>query len=118
MIASYTFEPAVFAMYARIHISGSSFKNSQTTASRIQSYTDGKKKVISRKDVIGLGTTVNYPFFRYIEWSLHEPTPGVYSFEGENDFEHFVRLAEEENLLVILRPGPYICAERDFVSLI
>lgn len=41
----------------------------------------------------------------------------MYNFEGENDFEHFVRLAEEENLLVILRTGPYICAERDFVSL-
>lgn len=35
---------------------------------------------------------------------------------GENDVEHFIKLAEEEGLLVILRPGPYICAERDLVG--
>uniref|UniRef100_A0A1B6JXA2 Beta-galactosidase n=1 Tax=Homalodisca liturata TaxID=320908 RepID=A0A1B6JXA2_9HEMI len=50
----------------------------------------------------------------YIEWSRHESSPGTYSFSGENDFEYFVQLAQEEDLLVILRPGPYICSERDF----
>ncbi|XP_054271628.1 beta-galactosidase-like isoform X2 [Macrosteles quadrilineatus] len=49
----------------------------------------------------------------YVEWSRHEPQPGVFDFTGENDLEHFIKLAEEEGLLVILRPGPYICAERD-----
>lgn len=50
----------------------------------------------------------------YIEWSLHEPSPGVYDFTGEKDIAYFLRLAQKENLLVILRPGPYICTERDF----
>lgn len=40
----------------------------------------------------------------------------MYEFDGEKDIEYFLRLAAEQDLLVILRPGPYICAERDFVS--
>lgn len=51
-----------------------------------------------------------------MEWSSHEPDPRDYRFTGDNDIEYFIQLAAEEDLLVILRPGPYICAERDFVS--
>lgn len=29
------------------------------------------------------------------------------------DLVAFIKMAQEENLYVILRPGPYICAERD-----
>ena len=54
--------------------------------------------------------------FRYVEWSAHEPAYREYHFDGDEDLEYFVQLAHEEDLLVILRPGPYICAERDFVS--
>ncbi|XP_065208143.1 beta-galactosidase-like isoform X1 [Planococcus citri] len=53
----------------------------------------------------------------YVEWSSHEPSPGKYQFDGDNDLEHFLDLAVKEDLLVILRPGPYICAERDFGGL-
>lgn len=49
----------------------------------------------------------------YIEWSTHEPTEGDYRWNEMADLEQFIRIAEEENLYVILRPGPYICAERD-----
>lgn len=49
----------------------------------------------------------------YVEWSLHNPKEGVYNWEGIADLEQFVQLAQQEDLLVILRPGPYICAERD-----
>src|SRR2546421_4960758 len=50
----------------------------------------------------------------YIEWSSHEPEPGKYSFEGDNDVVAFIKEAQALDLLVILRPGPYICAERDY----
>ncbi|XP_025410669.1 beta-galactosidase-like [Sipha flava] len=50
----------------------------------------------------------------YVEWSFHEPTSGVYNFEGQADLEHFLTVLKEENMLVLLRPGPYISAERDF----
>ncbi|EDV41992.1 uncharacterized protein Dana_GF17225 [Drosophila ananassae] len=49
----------------------------------------------------------------YVEWSLHNPKDGVYVWNKMADLEHFIRLAVGEDLLVILRPGPYICAERD-----
>ncbi|KAL9890166.1 ectoderm-expressed 3 isoform 1-T2 [Glossina fuscipes fuscipes] len=50
----------------------------------------------------------------YVEWSLHNPKDGVYIWQGIANLERFIELAKEEDLLVILRPGPYICAERDF----
>lgn len=52
---------------------------------------------------------------RYVPWNFHEPVQGVYNFEGDRDLEHFLGLANETGLLVILRPGPYICAEWEMV---
>jgi len=52
----------------------------------------------------------------YIEWSLHEPFPGVYNFEGMADLDYFIKLIQDEGMYLLLRPGPYICGERDFVS--
>lgn len=49
----------------------------------------------------------------YVEWSLHNPKDEVYDFTGIADLEQFIELAAQEDLYVILRPGPYICAERD-----
>jgi beta-galactosidase len=53
----------------------------------------------------------------YVFWNRHEPAPGRYDFEGENDVAQFLRLAQSEGLDVILRPGPYVCAEWDFGGL-
>ena len=50
----------------------------------------------------------------YVPWGLHEPFPGQYNWEGLADLEGYVQLAHELDLLVLLRPGPYICAEWDF----
>ena len=57
-------------------------------------------------------------------WNLHEPRQGEYDFgEGQNDFSFFlnvtafVEIAREEDLFVILRPGPYICSEWEFGGL-
>jgi beta-galactosidase len=53
----------------------------------------------------------------YMPWNLHEPRPGQFDFMGMLDVAAFVRLAQELGLWVILRPGPYICAEWDFGGL-
>uniref|UniRef100_A0A8D8YXX3 Beta-galactosidase n=1 Tax=Cacopsylla melanoneura TaxID=428564 RepID=A0A8D8YXX3_9HEMI len=53
----------------------------------------------------------------YIEWSSHEVIPRQYRYEGHRDFEYFFQLAAEEGLYVLLRPGPFICGERDFGGL-
>jgi beta-galactosidase len=50
----------------------------------------------------------------YVFWNLHEPTPGQFDFSGQNDIAEFIREAQQEGLFVILRPGPYVCAEWDF----
>lgn len=49
----------------------------------------------------------------YVEWSIHNPKDGIYDWLGMANLEKFIQLAAQEDLLVILRPGPYICAERD-----
>lgn len=47
----------------------------------------------------------------YVFWNLHEPTPGHFDFTGDNDVAEFIREAQQEGLFVILRPGPFVCAE-------
>ena len=61
---------------------------------------------------LGLNTLCTYVF-----WNLHEPEPGVFDFTGSLDVAAYIRAAQEEGLWVILRPGPYICAEWDFGGL-
>ena len=55
---------------------------------------------------MGLNTVCAYLF-----WNLHEPKPGEYVWTGQADDAEFCRMAQEEGLWVILRPGPYSCAE-------
>ncbi|EDX03891.1 GD22613 [Drosophila simulans] len=49
----------------------------------------------------------------YVEWSLHNPHDGEYNWEGIADVVKFLEIAQEEDFYIIIRPGPYICAERD-----
>jgi beta-galactosidase len=58
---------------------------------------------------MGLNTITTYVF-----WNFHESRPGVYDFSGDHDVAEFIREAQQEGLYVILRPGPYACAEWEF----
>ncbi|XP_055686605.1 beta-galactosidase-like [Lutzomyia longipalpis] len=49
----------------------------------------------------------------YVEWATHQPEPNIYEWEEFADLPYFLDLCQELGLYVILRPGPYICAERD-----
>lgn len=53
----------------------------------------------------------------YVPWNLHEPRPGEFCFDAGLDIEKFIRTAQELGLFVIVRPGPYICAEWEFGGL-
>lgn len=53
----------------------------------------------------------------YTCWNLHEPREGEFDFSGMLDIKKYVRTASELGLYVILRPGPYICAEWDLGGL-
>lgn len=58
---------------------------------------------------MGLNTVCAYLF-----WNYHEPSPGQFNWQGMADAAEFCRLAQQEGLFVILRPGPYSCAEWEF----
>ena len=47
----------------------------------------------------------------YVFWNIHEQQEGVFDFTGNNDVAEFCRLAQKNGMYVIVRPGPYVCAE-------
>lgn len=53
----------------------------------------------------------------YVPWNFHEPKKGQFNFEGMLDIVKFIETAQNLGLYVIVRPGPYICAEWDFGGL-
>lgn len=56
--------------------------------------------------LLGLNTVETY-----VPWNLHAPRPGEFRGDGGLDLSRFLDLAAAEGLHVLLRPGPYICAE-------
>lgn len=47
----------------------------------------------------------------YVFWNFHEPEQDQFNFEGQADVRTFVKLCQKHGLYVIVRPGPYCCAE-------
>ena len=47
----------------------------------------------------------------YVFWNIHEQQEGKFDFTGNNDVAAFCRLAQKNGMYVIVRPGPYVCAE-------
>lgn len=47
----------------------------------------------------------------YVFWNIHEQREGEFNFTGQNDIAAFCRLAQKNGMYVIVRPGPYVCAE-------
>ena len=50
----------------------------------------------------------------YTPWNLHEPREGEFDFSKGLDVVEYIATAKDLGLNVILRPGPYICAEWEF----
>lgn len=55
---------------------------------------------------LGMNTICLYTF-----WNSHEPKEGEFDFTGQNGLREFIKLCKENDMKVILRPGPYVCAE-------
>lgn len=54
----------------------------------------------------------------YIFWNYHEQQEGVFDFKTENrNIAEFITICQQEGMWVLLRPGPYVCAEWDFGGL-
>jgi hypothetical protein len=65
---------------------------------------------LSKARAMGLNT-----IFCYVFWNLLEPVQGTWtSSQPANDIATYFRIAQEEGLYVVLRPGPYVCGERDW----
>lgn len=47
----------------------------------------------------------------YVFWNYHEQNPGEFDFSGNKDIASFCKLAQKHGMYVIVRPGPYVCAE-------
>jgi len=47
----------------------------------------------------------------YVFWNSHEPERDKFDFSGQNNLREFVKLCDANGMKVILRPGPYVCAE-------
>lgn len=47
----------------------------------------------------------------YIFWNIHEQQEGVFNFTDNQDIAEFCRVAQRNGMYVIVRPGPYVCAE-------
>lgn len=67
---------------------------------------------LTKLKACGLNTVETYTC-----WNLHERREGQFDFSGILDIERFIETAERLGLWVILRPGPYICAEWEFGGL-
>ncbi|KAI1639930.1 family 35 glycoside hydrolase [Biscogniauxia mediterranea] len=69
---------------------------------------------LAKARAMGLNT-----IFSYVYWNLLEPAEGEWLVGGggsppENDIAAYFRAAQEAGLHVVLRPGPYICGEREW----
>ena len=63
------------------------------------------------------GTDTLVQLQTYIHWGLHEPEPGHITFSDSLDVFSFLQTAAQLGLHVVLRLGPYICAEQSFGGL-
>jgi beta-galactosidase len=51
----------------------------------------------------------------YIFWNYHESEEGIYDFtSGNHNLKEFFKIVQEEGMWLIVRPGPYVCAEWEF----
>ena len=68
-----------------------------------QAYWDHRIKMCK---ALGMNTLCIYVF-----WNIHEQREGQFDFSDNNDVAEFCRLAQKNGMYVIVRPGPYVCAE-------
>lgn len=68
--------------------------------------------LLRRSREAGLNTIETYVF-----WNLHETRQGVYDFSGRLNLPHFCELVQAAGMHLVLRIGPYICAETNYGGL-
>jgi len=61
-----------------------------------------------RAKMAGFNTIITY-----VSWNAHEPEEGQFDFSGNKDLSAFLDMCRELRIFVIVRLGPYSCAEWD-----
>src|SRR5699024_887773 len=51
----------------------------------------------------------------YVPWNMHEDTPGHFDFQSPGlNLDKLLELVKQEDMFVVIRPGPFINAEYEF----
>jgi len=90
----------------KFYLDGEEFKIQSGAFHYFRALPEYWEDILTKIKAAGLNTVETYTC-----WNLHEPKKGVYDFSGMLDLEKYIKTAEKVGLKVILRPGPYICAE-------
>ena len=90
----------------KFYLDGAEFKIQSGSFHYFRALPEYWKDILTKIKAAGLNCVESYTC-----WNLHEPHKGEFDFSGMLDLERFIRTADEVGLKVILRTGPYICAE-------
>ena len=90
----------------KFYLDGEEFKIQSGAFHYFRALPEYWEEILTKIKAAGLNCVESYTC-----WNLHEPHKGEYNFSGMLDIERFIKTAEKVGLKVILRTGPYICAE-------
>lgn len=90
----------------KFYLDGEEFKIQSGSFHYFRALPEYWEDILTKIKAAGLNTVETYTC-----WNLHEPHKGEFCFDGMLDVEHFIELAAKVGLKVIVRTGPYVCAE-------
>ncbi len=90
----------------KFYLDGKEFKIQSGAFHYFRALPEYWEEIMLKMKACGLNTVETYTC-----WNLHEKYKGKYDFSGILDIERFIKSAEKVGLKVIIRPGPFICAE-------
>ncbi len=90
----------------KFYLNGEEFKIQSGSMHYFRLLPEYWENVLTKIKAAGLNTVETYTC-----WNLHEPHKGQFDFSGMLDLPRFLETAQRVGLKVILRTGPFICAE-------
>eukprot|EP01064_Diplonema_japonicum_P015192 TRINITY_DN22959_c0_g1_i1.p1 TRINITY_DN22959_c0_g1~~TRINITY_DN22959_c0_g1_i1.p1 ORF type:complete len:779 (+),score=175.20 TRINITY_DN22959_c0_g1_i1:42-2339(+) len=67
------------------------------------------RDTVQRMKAMGLNTVQTY-----VPWNWHEAVQGQFQWDGDHDLAGFLKICQEEGMIVMVRGGPYMCGEWEF----
>lgn len=104
--------PGLVAGYKSFYFNGKPFRILGGSFHYFRTHPKQWRDRLEKMKVAGLNTVTTY-----VAWNLHEQVRGRYEFRGLFNLAEFIRLVQKIGLHLIVRPGPYICAEWEFGGL-